>query len=75
MMVATMTISQRIGQLRREKKLTQHQLASQSELSVSAIRKYEQGISEPSIRSLIKIASAFKITLDELVEGVDFPEE
>lgn len=52
---------------RKEKKLTQEKLADLLNVSFQTISKWEKKKTEPNIDTLIKIASIFNITLDELV--------
>lgn len=52
---------------RKEKKLTQEQLADLLNVSFQTISKWEKEKTEPNIDTLIKIASIFNITLDELI--------
>ena len=47
---------------------SQQKLAAEASLSYNAITKIEQGAAKnPRMETLIKIADAFRITLDELV--------
>lgn len=52
---------------RKEKKLTQEKLADLLNVSFQTVSKWEKKKTEPNIDTLIKIASIFNITLDELV--------
>ena len=61
-------ISNRIKELRKEKGWTQQQLAEKTRLSFNAITKIEQGLAKsPTLKTLIKLADAFSVGLDELV--------
>ena len=48
------------------KKISQQQVASGTGLARSAISEYENGIKDPTLGALIKIADFFEITLNEL---------
>lgn len=58
--------------LRKERKLSQEELAEASDLSVMTIRRYEKNERTPSAANLSKIANALKvptaILLDDIVE-------
>lgn len=67
-------VSSRIGTnlrgLRRERQLTQEQLADKAGLKQSEVSKYERG-TKPEVKNLVKLASALEVSLDRLVIGVD----
>ncbi len=60
-------ISQRIKELRSEKKLTQNELASLLGIAKTTLAAYEQGKNEPSISMLIKMAHCFNVSTDYLI--------
>ena len=61
-----------ITNLRKEKKWSQTDLATQSTVSREMISKYERGIAIPSVDAAKKIADAFEVSLDYLVgEGIN----
>ena len=61
--------AKRIKELRKIAGWSQQRLAEEARLSYNAITKIEQGASRyPTIQTMIKLADAFKISLDELVE-------
>lgn len=61
-----------IASLRKEKGLSQTDLATKSGVSREMIGKYERGEAVPSIEAAKKIADAFEVSLDYLVgEGVN----
>lgn len=62
-----MSIAARLIQLRRDKGLTQQQMASQIGVHVNQIRRYESGSTQPSLEALKKIALAMSISIDSLV--------
>ena len=61
------TIGQRIQRLRKEKGLTQEQLASKITISPQAVSKWENDASYPDITLLIQLADILGITVDELL--------
>ena len=61
------TIGKTILELRKEKVLTQEQLAKVFGVSVAAVSKWETGISYPDIELLSKIADFFDISVDRLI--------
>lgn len=57
----------RLKELRKEKQLTQKQLATILNKSETGYASWEQGLSEPCINDLINICKYFNVTLDYLV--------
>ena len=64
-----MELSQKLQELRKQKNLTQEELAEVLFVSRTAISKWESGRGYPSIDSLKAIAQYFSITIDELISG------
>ena len=64
-----MTIGKRIAHLRKEKGLTQEELAGQMGISPQAVSKWENDQTCPDISALPKLARLFGVTVDELLEG------
>ncbi len=56
-----------IPELRRQKRMTQHDLAQKSEISQPLLAKIEAGRANPTIKQLVKIAGGFdcKLTFEE----------
>lgn len=61
-----MQISKRIKQLRKRKGWTQERLAEKSNMSVQAIRNYEQGLRIPRLTQLEKLCEALEATMSDL---------
>lgn len=55
-------LSQNIKTLRKERGLTQSQLAKHTGLSMSAIRSYENGLREPNSKAMAALESYFHVT-------------
>ncbi len=64
---ALMAFADRLATLRKEKGLTQQQLAEQVGLHQTQIHRYEGGTSEPSMDALRRLARALAVSVDELV--------
>ena len=60
----------RIQQLRKERGLTQEQLAEKLNVSQNTIAKIESGLRRPSIDFLLEISEFFKVSTNYLVFGV-----
>lgn len=58
-----------IRAIRKEKKMTQKQLALLAEVSQGKISEYESGKVIPRIDTGFKIASALECTMEELLNG------
>ncbi|MGM9590418.1 MAG: helix-turn-helix domain-containing protein [Faecousia sp.] len=59
--------SQRLKQLRRDKHLTQAQVAERIGVTASMVSSYETDIRLPSFEVMIRIADLFGVTVDYLV--------
>jgi len=66
-------IGDRINQLRKNKSWSQTELAKQINASREAIGKYERNEALPSVETAKKIADAFHVTLDYLVDETASP--
>ncbi len=64
-----MTIGKRIALLRKEKGLTQEDLANAMGVSPQAVSKWELGQTCPDISALPKLADLLEVTVDELLSG------
>lgn len=71
-MVRSMNLATRLVVLRKEKGLTQQEMADRIGLHVNQVRRYEAGSAQPSLEALKKIAVALSVTIDSLAFG---PEE
>ena len=64
-----MTLGKRIALLRKEKNLTQEELASHMGVSPQAVSKWENDQTCPDISALPKLARLLGVSVDELLEG------
>ena len=64
-----MEFNEKLQELRKQKSLTQEELADALFVSRTAISKWESGRGYPNIDSLKAIAKFFGITIDELLSG------
>ncbi|MBQ6806330.1 MAG: helix-turn-helix transcriptional regulator [Lachnospiraceae bacterium] len=64
-----MDLSEKLQQLRKQKELTQEELAELLFVSRTAISKWESGRGCPNIESLKAISKLFSISIDELLSG------
>ena len=58
-----------LKKLRKERRMTQRELAEALHISQTSVSKYERGESEPDFSMLIEISDFFGITIDEFVRG------
>lgn len=63
------TIGKRIQECRNLKKITQQSLAEMIDKSVPYISHIETGIKNPSLKTVILIAEALEVTVDQLLYG------
>lgn len=64
-----MEFNKKLQELRRQKGLTQEELADALYVSRTAVSKWESGRGYPNIASLKQLAKLFSITVDELLSG------
>ena len=62
-----MIFSERLKTLRKEKKLTQKEIAEQIGIKQNSYSDWETGKNEPSLEKLIVLADFFEVSLDWMV--------
>ena len=68
-----MQLSDRIQSLRKEKGLSQEELAAQLGVSRQAVGKWESGQSQPELDKLAALSEVFGVSCDYLLKGEDAP--
>ena len=63
-----MNLGNKIRELRRQRNLTQEQLAASLNISAQAVSKWEMGGSYPDMTMIPTLAALFKVSLDELFD-------
>ena len=63
-----MSFAENLKQLRKERQLSQEDLAEILDVSRQAVSKWEQGIGYPEVEKLLLIARKLRISLDSLTE-------
>ena len=61
-----------LAQLRREKGMTQKELAATLYVSDKAVSKWERGLSVPDISLLVPLAEQLNVTVAELLQGREY---
>jgi transcriptional regulator with XRE-family HTH domain len=64
-----MSLSSRLKQVRKDKELSQQQLANLSNVHISNIGRYERGDAQPSAEVLNRIAGVLEVSPDFLING------
>ena len=69
-----MKLNEKIAYYRRDKKLSQEELAAQVGVSRQAVSKWELGEASPDVGKLLALAKAFGVTTDHLLNEDEEPE-
>lgn len=71
----TMTIEKQMGMrirfLRKQRRLSIEDLALEAEINKNYLSDLERGTRNPSLKVLARIATALKISMSELVKGIE----
>ena len=62
------TLGLKIAELRKQKGMTQLQLAEKMCVTDKAVSKWERDLSYPDINSISKLAEIFNVSVDELIQ-------
>ena len=65
-----MNIGERITTLRKERNISQGDLAKKLNVSRQAVSKWEQGLSSPDTAKLIQLAEVFDVEVEYLATGI-----
>ena len=68
-----MELSEKLQKLRKQRGITQEQLADSLYVSRAAVSKWESGRGYPNIESLRAIAKFYQVTIDELLNSEETP--
>lgn len=68
---ASAEFAQRLAAFRKERGLTQQQLAERVEVHVQQLKRYEAGSSQPTMDVIRKMAKALNVSSDRLLFGED----
>jgi len=66
-----MKTGDRIKELRKNKNLTQLELATKLNITDKAVSKWESNLGEPSIDLLLKLSTLFDVSIDYLLTGIN----
>ena len=69
--LSTMEFAQRLAELRKQRGLSQPELADRVGVHVSQVRRYEAGSSQPTLEVLRKMAKALGVSADVLLFDED----
>lgn len=64
-------LQKRLRELRKSKKMNQNDIAKHLGISLSGYASYEQGVANPSIDTLLKLAELFEVSTDYLLGKTD----
>lgn len=63
-----MKFSDQLKQIRIENKMTQEEVAKSLYVRRQTISKWEKGITEPDLETLVRISELFNVSIDELIK-------
>ena len=63
------SIGETIATLRKEKKMTQSDLAQKMNVTDKAVSKWERGISLPDVETISKLADVLEVSVEELFKS------
>ena len=63
------TIGEMISSLRKEKGMTQNELAEKMNVTDKAVSKWERDLSCPDINTISKLANILDVSVDELLQA------
>ena len=66
----SLSLGKKISELRKEKGITQEELADKLGVSPQAVSKWESGKSAPSTTNLLALAELFGLTAEDLLKEV-----
>jgi transcriptional regulator with XRE-family HTH domain len=64
-------IGTQLRHLRKARKMTQKQLAEKLNVAKSTISQYENNVNEPDLKTVVKLAELFDVTVDYLLGRFD----
>jgi len=64
-------VSDSIKKLRKEKGMTQDELAEKLNVTRQAVSNWEQGKAQPDIETLTKLAEIFDVSVEQIIYGSD----
>lgn len=64
-----MTLGEQIAQLRKQRKMSQEELATAMEVSRQAVSKWENGLSNPDTENLIRLAKILEVDMNTLISS------
>lgn len=68
----TSKFGENLYSLRKERRLSQQEVAAQIHSSQQCISQWEKGITEPTLTYLWRLADLFDVNVDELIGRKDF---
>ena len=66
-----MEFKDKLKEIRKDRNLTQEQLAKQANISVRTIANYESGKREPNVEILVKISNALGVQVNDFYDNSD----
>ena len=69
-----MNVSERIQELRKQKGVSQEELANELGISRQAVSKWESGQSFPELDNIIALSDYFGVSADHILKGTDTPQ-
>ena len=62
-----MTFNEKLKECREEAGLSQNDIAERLSITRQAISKWERGVNEPDIETIVRLADMYNVTIDQLL--------
>jgi len=64
-----MTFHEKLRECREESGLSQNDIAERLSISRQAVSKWERGINEPDIETIVRLSDIYNVTIDQLLRA------
>jgi len=65
--ISSMTFHEKLKECREESGLSQNDIAERLSISRQAVSKWERGVNEPDIETIVRLSDIYNVTIDQLL--------